>query len=424
MISREILEIKKQFTPENCTISRMCMCYVDHEKNRQYEDARSFLTLQEEETFKYLEIFKQTLTGTLGKKLINMEFPLSQEEPGGTQEFLYRLRESKLNDEVLIDEFYNKIIDNFDYGENYYIILIHATYDVPGKATDGSEMFDASDNIYEYILCSICPVKLAKAGLSYDVDQNAVVGRTRDWVVEPPMKGFLFPAFNDRTADIHQALYFTKKPEELQPKLIEELLGSDIPLSAKNQKATFNEVISTTLGSECDLEMAKIIHDQLQDMVEINKSEPEPLELDKYDMRLLLEKSGVSDEKLDKVEQVFEDVAGEKRRLMATNVASTRKFTIEMPDVWIKVSPDRTDLVQTKIIDDRKCIVIPINDHVEVNGLELEISDAEDESVVVTGNIAINQMETTVYEDKTSQIEQESSEIDADMAVATEEIPF
>ena len=418
MISREILEIKKQFTPENCTISRMCMCYVDHEKNRQYEDARSFLTLQEEESFKYLEIFKQTLTGTIGKKLINMEFPLSQEEPGGTQEFLYRLRESKLNDEVLIDEFYNKIIDNFDYGENYYIILIHATYDVPGKATDGSEMFDASDNIYEYILCSICPVKLAKAGLSYDVDQNAVVGRTRDWVVEPPMKGFLFPAFNDRTADIHQALYFTKKPEELQPKLIEELLGSDIPLSAKNQKATFNEVISTTLGAECDLEMAKIIHDQLQDMVEINKSEPEPLELDKYDMRLLLEKSGVSNEKLDKVEQVFEDVAGERRRLMATNVASTRKFTIEMPDVLIKVSPDRTDLVQTKIIDDRKCIVIPINDHVEVNGLELELGEPEDKVFAGTEPVKYD------ADAGTAQNQQENSEEIADIATETEEIPF
>lgn len=380
MISKEILEIKKQFTPENCTISRLCGCYVDHEKNRKYEVNRSFLSLQEEEAFKYFEIFKQTLTGTLGKKLINMEFPLAQEEPGGTQDFLYRLRESKLDDEALIDEFYNKIIDNFEYGENYYIILINATYDVPGKATDGSEMFDASDNIYEYILCSICPVNMSKAGLSYDVDQNAIVGRTRDWVVESPLKGFLFPAFNDRTADIHQALYYTKKPEELQPKLIEELLGSDIPLSAKNQKVTFNEVISTTLESECDLETVKCIHDKLQEMVEANKLEPEPLELDKYDMRYLLEESGVSSEKVERVETVFEDVAGEKRRLMAANVAETKKFSIEMPDVLIKVSADRTDLVQTKMIDDRKCIVIPINDQIEVNGLEIELSGLESEN--------------------------------------------
>lgn len=378
MISKEILEIKKQFTPENYAITRMCGCYVDHEKNRKCEINRSFLSLPEEEAFKYFEIFKQTLTGTLGKKLINMEFPLHQEEAGGTQEFLYRLRNSKLEDEALIDEFYNKIIDNFEYGENYYIILIHAVYDVPGKASDGSEMFDASDNVYEYILCSICPVKLSKAGLSYDVDQNSIVGRNRDWVVDPPVKGFLFPAFNDRTADIHQALYFTKKPEELQPKLIEELLGSDIPLSAENQKVTFNEILSETLGEECNFEMVRCIHDNLQEMIEENKEEPEPLELDKFDMRRLLEQSGASEEKLEKVETVFTQTAGEKRRLMAANVAETKKFSIETPDVVIKVSPDRADLVETRIIDDRKCLVIAINDHVEVNGLDIEM-DGTDE---------------------------------------------
>ena len=356
----------------------MCGCYVDHEKNRKCEINRSFLSLPEEEAFKYFEIFKQTLTGTLGKKLINMEFPLHQEEAGGTQEFLYRLRNSKLEDEALIDEFYNKIIDNFEYGENYYIILIHAVYDVPGKASDGSEMFDASDNVYEYILCSICPVKLSKAGLSYDVDQNSIVGRNRDWVVDPPVKGFLFPAFNDRTADIHQALYFTKKPEELQPKLIEELLGSDIPLSAENQKVTFNEILSETLGEECNFEMVRCIHDNLQEMIEENKEEPEPLELDKFDMRRLLEQSGASEEKLEKVETVFTQTAGEKRRLMAANVAETKKFSIETPDVVIKVSPDRADLVETRIIDDRKCLVIAINDHVEVNGLDIEM-DGTDE---------------------------------------------
>lgn len=378
MISKEILEIKKQFTPENCAITRMCGCYVDHEKNRKCEINRSFLSLPEEEAFKYFEIFKQTLTGTLGKKLINMEFPLHQEEAGGTQEFLYRLRNSKLEDEALIDEFYNKIIDNFEYGENYYIILIHAVYDVPGKASDGSEMFDASDNVYEYILCSICPVKLSKAGLSYDVDQNSIVGRNRDWVVDPPVKGFLFPAFNDRTADIHQALYFTKKPEELQPKLIEELLGSDTPLSAENQKVTFNEILSETLGEECNFEMVRCIHDNLQEMIEENKEEPEPLELDKFDIRRLLEQSGASEEKLEKVETVFTQTAGEKRRLMAANVAETKKFSIETPDVVIKVSPDRADLVETRIIDDRKCLVIAINDHVEVNGLDIEM-DGTDE---------------------------------------------
>lgn len=139
-----------------------------------------------------------------------MEFPLEQELSGGTQEFLLQLRDSKLQDDMLIEEFYQKIIENYNYGENYYIILIHVAYDIPGKSTDGTEMFDASDEVFEYVLCSICPVHLSKEGLCYNPETNHVENRIRDWIVEPPVKGFLFPVFNDRSTDIHGVLYYSK----------------------------------------------------------------------------------------------------------------------------------------------------------------------------------------------------------------------
>ena len=207
MNKKEVLEIRKQFTPENCAITRICGCYVDHEKEKKTELKKAFLSLPEEEGFKYFDIFKHTLSGTLGKNLINMEFPLEQELPGGTQEFLLKLRDSKLQDDLLIEEFYDKVIANYNYGENYYIILIHAVYDVPGKSTDGLEMFDASDVVYEHLMCSICPVNLTKAGLTYNAETNNIEDRIRDWFVELPVKGFLFPAFNDRASDIHHILY-------------------------------------------------------------------------------------------------------------------------------------------------------------------------------------------------------------------------
>ena len=95
MNKKEISEIKKQFTPDRCSITRICGCYVDGEKNKKTELKEAFLSLSEEESFKYFEIFKKTLSGTIGKNLINMEFPLEQEKEGGTQEFLLRLRGSK-----------------------------------------------------------------------------------------------------------------------------------------------------------------------------------------------------------------------------------------------------------------------------------------------------------------------------------------
>lgn len=371
MNKKEILEIRKQFTPENCAITRICGCYVDHEKVKKAELKKAFLSLPEEEAFKYFDIFRHTLSGTLGKNMLNMSFPLDQELNGGAQEFLLKLRDSKLTDDLLIEEFYDRVIDNYIYAENYYIILIHAVYDVPGRSSDGAEMFDASDTVYEHILCSICPVNLTKAGLTYNAETNSIEDRIRDWIVEAPAKGFLFPAFQDRLSDIHSILYYTKKPEDLQPELIANVLGSTIPLTANDQKTTFQAIISDTLGEECEYEVIRNIHDNLNEMLEESKEEPEPLELSKPEVKNLLARSGVPKEKLESFDEEFEQAVGEKKTLLASNIANVKTFQIETPDVVVKVNPERSDLVETREIDGRRCLVIAIDDHLEVNGIEV-----------------------------------------------------
>ena len=371
MNKKEVLEIRKQFTPANCAITRIAGCYVDHEKNKKMESKSAFLSLPEEEAFKYFDIFKKTLSGTMGKNMLNMEFPIDQEMPGGTQEFLMKLKASKLEDDMLLEEFYDKVIATYEYAENYYIILIHAMYDVPGRSSDNLEMFDASDEVYEYLVCSICPVSLSKAGLSYNAESNCIQDRIRDWVVDMPDKGFLFPAFNDRSTDIHGVLYYTKKSEELQPELIEQLLGARMPMSANTQKETFQMLIEDTLGEDGDYETIRNIHDTLNDMIEEHKEEPEPLQLDKTDVRKVFEKSGVSSEKMECFDQNYEETAGEKTSLLATNITETKKFQIETPDIVIKVNPERADLIETRVIDGRQCLVIAVDDHIEVNGVNV-----------------------------------------------------
>ncbi len=371
MNKKEILEIRKQFTPANCAITRICGCYVDHEKTKKMESKEAFLSLPEEEAFKYFDIFKKTLSGTVGKNMLNLEFPLDAEMPGGTQEFLLKLRDSKLEDDMLLEEFYDKVIATYDYAENYYIVLIHAMYDIPGKSSDGFEMFDASDEVYEYLLMSICPVSLSKAGLSYNAEDNRIQDRIRDWIVDMPAKGFLFPAFNDRSTDLHSVLYYTKKTEDLQPELIDQLLGAKMPMSADTQKETFQMIIEDTLGEDGDYETVRNIHETLNDLIEEHKEEPEPLSLDKTEMKKIFEQSGVDAEKMENFVRNFGENAGEKASLLATNIAETRKFNIETPDVVIKVNPDRADLVETRIIDGRQCLVIPVDDHIEVNGISV-----------------------------------------------------
>jgi len=371
MNKKEVLEIRKQFTPANCAITRIAGCYVDHEKNKKMESKSAFLSLPEEEAFKYFDIFKKTLSGTMGKNMLNMEFPIDQEMPGGTQEFLMKLKASKLEDDMLLEEFYDKIIATYEYAENYYIILIHAMYDVPGRSFDNLEMFDASDEVYEYLVCSICPVSLSKAGLSYNAESNCIQDRIRDWVVDMPDKGFLFPAFNDRSTDIHGVLYYTKKSEDLQPELIEQLLGARMPMSANTQKETFQMLIEDTLGEDGDYETIRNIHDTLNDMIEEHKEEPEPLQLDKTDVRKVFEKSGIPSEKMESFDQNYEETAGEKTSLLATNITETKKFQIETPDIVIKVNPERADLIETRVIDGRQCLVIAVDDHIEVNGVNV-----------------------------------------------------
>ena len=371
MNKKEILEIRKQFTPANCAITRICGCYVDHEKTKKMESKEAFLSLPEKEAFKYFDIFKKTLSGTVGKNILNLEFPLNEEVQGGTQEFLLKLRNSRLEDDMLLEEFYDKVIATYEYAENYYIILIHAMYDIPGKSSDGMEMFDASDEVYEYLLMSICPVSLSKAGLSYNAEDNRIQDRIRDWIVDVPSKGFLFPAFNDRGTDLHSVLYYTKKSEDLQPELISQLLGAKMPMSADTQREIFQMIIENTLGEDGDYETVRNIHETLNELIEEHKEEPEPLSLDKTEVKKIFEKSGVDGEKMENFDHNFETNAGEKSSLLASNIAETKKFNIETPDVVIKVNPERADLVETRIIDGRQCLVIPVDDHIEVNGINV-----------------------------------------------------
>lgn len=377
MFKTEINEIKKLFTLKKCSITRICGCYVDGEKNKKTELKEAFLSLPEEDMFKYFEIFRKTLSGTLGRNLVNMEFPLETEAAGGTQEFLLKLRNSKLKEDFLLDAFYDKVIESYDYPGNYLILLIHDVYDIPGKTSDGITMEDASDEVYEYLLCCICPVNLSKPGLSYNSETNTFQNRIRDWIVDMPEVGFLFPAFNDRSSDIHAALLYSKDANDLHDSLVDHVLGCTLPLTAGSQKETFQVLIEETLGDGCEYEVVKNIHEKLNEMVEEHRDVPEPLSLNKHEVKNLLVNSGVEEDKLEFFDQYYDSTAGEKTSLMVSNVFNTKAFEVKTPDVSIKVTPERLDLVETRIIDGRPCLVIEINDQVEVNGIPVRSSVTE-----------------------------------------------
>ncbi len=371
MNKKEVAEIKKLFKNEKCCISRICGCYVDGSRNKVTTFREAFLSLPEEEVFKYFTLFRSSLSGTLGKNLINMEFPLEAEEEGGAQDFLMRLRDSRLQDDGLLDAFYNKIIDNYVYSGNYLILLTVSAYDVPGRTSDGLEMEDSSDYVYEHLLCSICPVNLSKEGLCYNSVTNSIENRVRDWLVEAPEHAFLFPAFNDRASDIHSLLFYTRNAENLQSEFVDEMFGCAAPIPVSGQKELFTEIITESLGEERSFETVKTIHECLNALVEERKELPDPVVLDKTDVKRALEYSGADAEHMEHFNARYDEAAGSRAYFVASNIINPRAFEIKAPDVVIKVSPDRTDLVETREIDGRTFLLIELTENVEVNGISV-----------------------------------------------------
>lgn len=379
MNKKEIAEIKKLFNKNKCHVTRLCGCYVDSEKNVKTTLTQAFQSLEEEEMFKYINIFRKCLSGTIGKNLINLEFPTEQEYEGGTQEFLLRLRDTRLRDDELIEEFYNKIIEYYNYNENYYIVLAHAAYDIPGITSDDMSLDDASIYVYEHIICCICPVKLDKSGLCYNAEANTIETRIRDWIVDVPAHGFLFPAFNDRNTDIHAMLYYTKKCDDIFPEFMDNMFACTRPLTSKNQNTTFQSIIEHSLGDECSFEVVKTIHESINDMIDEQKELPDPVVLDKNDVKRIFEGSGISGDKLETFDRSFDhiihnesdnpDSSGEDVKFVATNITNHRNLEIKTADVTVKVNPEQSHLVETKIIDGIPYLMIRINEHVELNGV-------------------------------------------------------
>ncbi|MGF7010616.1 hypothetical protein M2146_001140 [Lachnospiraceae bacterium PF1-22] len=353
MTRKEILEIRKTFKTKDTALTSVCGCYVNHEKEIVSMTRDIFLALPEDEIYKYLDLFKKTLSGQKGKALFDRE--LSEEK----ENLLLALRNSKLKDDSLLEAFYNRVIANYDYPENYYILLVHGVYDVPGKASDGMEMYDASDDVFDHVLCCICPVNISKPGLSYNSQKRKVEDRTRDWVVQQPLNGFLYPAFNDRQTDIHNLLYYAKK--EVKESFAEELCGK-APVDAKYQKTLF----CGSIGEEVqDFESIISLTSELSEIRKEADAASE-VELDEREVEHLLKKSGIDNP--ESISQEIKECLGNEKLTLGNLIGP--QVEIKAPNFKVKIDSDRLDLADYKVIDGRKCLVLAA-DSLFVNDIDV-----------------------------------------------------
>lgn len=418
---KDILELKKRLKKDHCTFTKVCGCYVNGEKNTILKFRETFLNLDEDDYFKYLEIAKKVLSGTVGNNILELNFEINEELKSEAQTSLLSLRNSQLKDDTVLDEFYQSIINNYDFTGNYLILLFHDAYDVITKTKDNQKI-DESEEVYEYVLCAICPVSLSAPGLRYFEEENEIKSRIRDWVVNPPVNGFVFPAFIDRSSDVNSVMYYTKNAKDTHPELMENVLGCPSKQTATIQKETFQSIIKDSFGAD-EKKAEKIfmdVQENLNAMVEeynemYDDTDSKPISLKDTDIQSLLIDSGIPEEISSDIEKSYTEIFGddiplaenlidakilkanEQRRKEEdlkkqikmletkleevkeeTAISSENEENIENNDVdseydvVLQVKPEKVSQIKSEIIDGQKYLVIPINDdeHAKVNDLD------------------------------------------------------
>lgn len=316
MRKKDILELKKRFKKDHCTFTKMCGCYVNGEKNILLKFRETFLNLEEDDYFKYLEIAKKVLSGTIGNNILELNFELNEEHINEKQLSFMKLKNSGLKDDTLLDEFYNSIIENYDYTGNFLILIFHDAYDVITKTKDNAKL-DESEEVYEYILCAICPVELSKAGLRYFEEENTIKSRTRDWVVEAPSNGFVFPAFINRSSDVNSIMYYTKNTKDTHPELMENALGCPTKQTHTEQKEVFNDIIRDALGPDEKksdhffMEIQESLSNKIEEHNSIYEESDVPIVLTNDVVQEILALSGVPEEVTTKIEKSYTENFGD-----------------------------------------------------------------------------------------------------------------
>ena len=375
MNQKELNEIRRRFKLDKNSISKIFGCYVNSNKEIISWIDASMGLMQQEEQEMYLGLLKKALSGALGKNLVDITFSTAQVADSDEHRLLQTMRQTELKDPASRENFCRRLIDALNMGETNYLILLAAdTYDVPHKSRDDEFQADAGDTVYRYFVCAVCPVKAPTLELRYDHDLNEFHPGSTGHIALAPELGFLYPAFDSRAANIYDLLFYAKNPAELHQEVIDALFRVEPPMSAAEQKNVFDTALTEALDEACSYDVVQSVHEQIRAKIEDHKEshDPEPLELSGRDVKRLLELSGVPEEKMEHFDREYAETAGEKTSLLADNLTDSRKFSIKTPDITIQVSPECAGLIETRVIDGRKCLVIAVDDRVEVNGMPVQ----------------------------------------------------
>ena len=379
MDKKGIAEVKKCFKKEDCRIDRMVSCFVNEEGEVISRFSDSFYALEDKELFKYCELFKQSLSGKLGRNLYTLAFPLEEENEGGKQQELYQLLQSELKEEALYDAFFEKVRKDYPIPGKHLLLLAHGVYDVPKKTTDGLVLEDASENVYSFLLFALCPVSLLKEGLCFDQQSDSFISRSEDFVVQKPEISFLYPAFHDRGCDIHELLYRCKKREDSLDSLPETLFGTPLPMGEKQQKNCFSKLAEEILQEDCTFENVRLLQEELAELQNKENEEEREQSLPKNQVKALLEKAGATEEQLLNFSSLYDEELGEKNESLFLENLADSTLRLDSDNVHLRIKNEVSAILESRIIDGKEYLLLPISDNLECNGISIRRRLAEKE---------------------------------------------
>ncbi len=380
MNQKEVGELRRRLRPGKNAMGHVYGCYVSPTKEIIAEVDQSLALLNEDDVESRMALLRKTLSGALGRSLIDIEFTTRQVAEGEEHKLLRALRDTKLKDEAVRREFYQKVIQSVDMGEDSYLILLaHESYDVPFRSKNDEGLDDASETVYSYVLCALCPMREGKPGLGYVPSENALHVKTAGRLAAQPELGFLFPAFDRRAANLYNALYYVRKPEFLHKEFIDGVFGSEPPLSAPEQREAFETALTDALGVECSMELVQAVHEQLRERIDLHREskDPEPLSVTAGDVGGMLRECGIEEERVEAFQDYCAQRLGEGAALDPANLIDSKRFQIKAGEITITVKPELSGQVEARVLDGRKYILIPAGDGVEVNGLAVELEAEE-----------------------------------------------
>lgn len=372
MNQKELSELRRRFRPAKSAISRIYGCYVSGSGEILSDLDESLGRMPEEEAEKYLALLKKALSGTMGKNLMDIVFSTQQVADSPEHRLLCALRDTELKDGGLRRAFYEQVISALDMeGSNYLILLAHDCYDVPYRSTDGARQDDGSDRPFAYIVCVICPVKDGKPELGYFSGDNEFHSSVAQQIVSPPELGFLFPAFDDRAANLYNALYYTRRGDRLHQEFIDVLFRTEPPMSAAEQQEAFQTALQEGLEDACSLEVVQALYESLWERIEEHKQtrSAERLEITPRELGMVLQNCGVAQPQVDSFLSRCGELFGEHAVLSPDNLIDSKRFGLKVGKATVWVEPEWSHLVERRTVDGRPCLIIPVLEGMEVNGM-------------------------------------------------------